>query len=77
MGASACDFDAMNAATTVDSHEYTAATAPAITSEDAPLDPTIEYELVGSVWIADTTGSVPEISYEEGLNAYGDPYFAY
>ncbi|HEY7458050.1 MAG TPA: hypothetical protein VH765_04785 [Xanthobacteraceae bacterium] len=92
-GASACDFDAMNAATTVDSYEYTAATVqpaipsedeytsaatqPAIPSEDAPLDSTIEYGLVGDEWIADATASIPEISYDEGLNAYGDPFFAY
>ena len=78
MGTSACDFDALNAATTVDSYEYTAAaTQPAIPSEDEALDSTIEYGLVGDEWIAGTTASIPEITYDEGLNAYGDPFFAY
>jgi hypothetical protein len=77
-GAFACDFDALSAATTVDCYEYTAAVSqPAIPSEDEAMDPTIEYGLIGNEWIAETTGSIPEISYDEGLNAYGDPYFAY
>jgi hypothetical protein len=78
MGASACDFDALNAATTVDSYEYTAATTqPAIRSEDAPLDPTIEYSLVGNEWIADVTGSIPEIGDDDRLNAIYAPYFPF
>jgi hypothetical protein len=76
LGASACDFDALNAATTVDSYEYTAAASlAAIPSEDEPMDATIEYSLLGTEWISETTGSISEADRDERLRR--DQFFAY
>ena len=76
LGASACDFDTLNAATTVESYEYTAAQSqPAIPSEDEPMDATIEYSLLGTEWISETTGSISDTAQDEQRRLA--EYFAY
>ena len=76
LGASACDFDALSAATTIDSYEYTAvALQPAIPGDDEPMDATIEYSLLGTEWISEPTGSISDADWNERLRR--DQFFAY
>ena len=79
LGTSACDLDALNAATTIDSYDYVGTvTEPAITSEDESIDSSIDYGSLENMWGADATGSVPEVDYSDRLDeTIEDPFFAY
>jgi hypothetical protein len=71
LGTSACDLDALNAATTIDSYDYVGtATQPAIRSEDESIDPSIDFS---SLENTDATGSMSAIpSEEESIDATVD-----
>jgi hypothetical protein len=79
LGTSACDLDALNAATTIDSYDYVGTvTQPAIPSEDESMDSTVDYGSLENTWGTDATGSIPEVDYSDRLDeTIDEPFFAY
>jgi hypothetical protein len=78
-GTSACDIDALNAATTIDSYDYVGTvTQPAIPSEDESIDASVDYGSLENTWGTDATGSIPEVEYNDLLDeTIDDQFFAY
>jgi hypothetical protein len=66
LGTSACDLDALNAATTIDSYDYVGTVSqPAIPSEDESIDATVDYGSLENAWGIDATGPITAIPSED------------
>jgi hypothetical protein len=77
LGMSACDLDAINAATAVDSYDYVG-TITAIPSEDESIDASIDYGSLENDWGTAATGTIPDVNYSDNLDeTIDDQFFAH